>query len=152
MKKHEIASEEIFKIDELCKKYPFTQKMILEFAQDAGAEAAIFLMEEIINENAVRKEKQMGEVAYAASFRQRSRNQRKDLNERLAKQKDEDKQKEEEERVELHALAVQAAYDSGYNPGDYKHLGAQIAQMGADGQASEGDVSLGLQFISSMNS
>lgn len=150
MDKHEIAAKDLLKIDELCDKYPFTNDIVLQFARDSGAEAAIFLMGEIIGENIVRAEKEMGPIAYAATFRQRARMQRKELKERMAKQKDDDKQKEEEERMNLHAEAVQAAYDNGYNPTDYKHLGAQIAQMGADGQASEGDVSLGLQFISSM--
>ena len=152
MQQHEIAEKEILKIDELCDKYPFTKAIVLDFAAGAGADAAIYLMGEIIEENDVRKQKDMGPIAYAATFRQRARMQKEDLRERMAKQKEAVNQEAEKERMALHAQAVNQAWDSGYNPKDYKNLTSQIAQMGVDGKASEGDVSLGLQFISSLHS
>ena len=150
MQDMKLTPAEIMKIDELCDKHPFGNTMVLDFARDTGAESAIYLMEEIIHENKVRKEKKMGEIAHAATFRQRSRQHKTDLKERMLKQKMENLAIEQENARVEHLEQVERDRADGFDPTDLKHLGNLVAQMGADGKASEAEVSIGLQFISSI--
>lgn len=151
MDKHEIAAEEILKIDELCDKYPFTKQMVLDFAKDCSAEAAIYLMNEIIEENRVREEKKMGPIAHAATFRQRARQQKSDLLERVQKAKGADRAAEEEEARLAHEVEVLAARDSEFDPFDLQYMSVLVANRGAHDRESTANVEAGLRFLSSLS-
>lgn len=150
MDKTKVSTEDILKIDELCEAHPFSKSMVLDFARDVSGEAAIYLMNEIINESQVRKDKQMGEIAHAATFRQRSRQQKQALMGRLAKEKTLQSDKAQEDAERIHALKVQEGIDNGFDPKDLKKLSDLVAQMGADGERTSDDVRYGLLFISSI--